>query len=229
MEIVKGLCYLGDGLNASGGCETAVTSKVRIGWIKFRECGELLRGRRFSWRMKEMVYRSCVRSAMLHGSETWCLRESEMTILRRTERAMVRSMCEVKLVDRKNTEKLMEMLDLQKTLDRMAKANGVRWYGHVIRRKDDDVLKKAVMMEVNGQRKRGRPKMTWKRQVEESVKKVGLKIEQVITLSTCLIYVSFKPTLMVTCCSGLDVIITFLNYDIKNLIVMQKVHSNKPT
>ena len=34
------------------------------------------------------------------------------------------------------------------------------------------------MMEVNGQRKRGRPKMTWKRQVEGSVKKVGLKIEE---------------------------------------------------
>ena len=33
------------------------------------------------------------------------------------------------------------------------------------------------MMELNGQRKRGRPKMTWKSQVEESVKKVGLKIE----------------------------------------------------
>ena len=28
------------------------------------------------------------------------------------------------------------------------------------------------MLEVNGQRKRGRPKMTWKRQMEESVKKV---------------------------------------------------------
>ena len=34
------------------------------------------------------------------------------------------------------------------------------------------------MMEVNGQRKRGRPKMTWKKQVEESVKKVGEKIEE---------------------------------------------------
>ena len=34
------------------------------------------------------------------------------------------------------------------------------------------------MMELNEQRKRGRPKVTWKRQVEESVKKVGLKIEE---------------------------------------------------
>ena len=127
--------------------------------------------------MKEMVYRSCVRSAMLYGSETWCLRESETAILR-TERAMVRSMYGVKIVDRKKMEDLMEMLGLKETLDRVAKANGVRWYGHVIRRVGDNILKKAMMLEVNGKRKRGRPKMTWRKQVEESVKKVGLKIEE---------------------------------------------------
>ena len=96
VKTAKGFCYLGDRLNASGGCETAVTSRVTIGRMKFRECGELLRGRRFSLRMKGMVYRTCVRSAILYGSKTWCLRESKMGILRRTERAMVRSMCVVK-------------------------------------------------------------------------------------------------------------------------------------
>ena len=82
MESEKGFYYLRDRLNASGGCGTAVTSRVRIGWMKFRECGDKyatkykksLRGRRFSLRMKGMVYRSCVKSAMLYGSETWCLR-----------------------------------------------------------------------------------------------------------------------------------------------------------
>ena len=69
VETVKGFCYLGDRLNASGGCETAVTSRVRLGWIKFRECGELLRGRRFSLTMKGMVYRICVKSGTLYGSE----------------------------------------------------------------------------------------------------------------------------------------------------------------
>ena len=43
---------------------------------------------------------------------------------------------------------------------------------------NDKILKKAMMMEVKGQRKRGRPKMTWERQVEESVKEVELKIEE---------------------------------------------------
>ena len=95
-----------------------------------------------------------------------------MAILRRTERAMVRSVCGVKLVDKKKMEDLMEILGLKETLDRMAKANGVRWYGHVIRRDDDNILKKAMTMEVNRKRKRGRPKMTWRMQEEESEKKV---------------------------------------------------------
>ena len=178
VKTVKGFCYLGDRLNASGGCETAVTSKVRIGWMKFRQCGKLLRGRKFSLRMKGMVYRCCVRSAMMYRNETWCLREIEMAIWRRTERGMVRSVCGVKLVDGKKMEDLMEMLGFKKTLVRVAKANGVRWYRHVIRRDNDNILKKAMMMVVNGKRKRVRPKLTWRRQVEESVKKVGLKIEE---------------------------------------------------
>ena len=59
----------GDRLNASGGCEAAVTARVRIGWVRFRECGELLLGNRFPLKMKGKVYR-WVRSATLYGSET---------------------------------------------------------------------------------------------------------------------------------------------------------------
>ena len=43
VETVKGFCYLGNRLNASSECETAVTSRVRIEWMKFRERGDLLR------------------------------------------------------------------------------------------------------------------------------------------------------------------------------------------
>ena len=60
----------------------------------------------------------------------------------------------------------------------MAQANGVRWYGHVVRRDEESILKKAMMLQVNGQRKRGRPKQTRKRQVEESLKKIRLRVEE---------------------------------------------------
>ena len=46
-------------------------------------------------------------------------------------------------------------------IDKMAKANAVRWCGHVVRRDNSgNVLKRALMLEVNGQRKQERLKQT---------------------------------------------------------------------
>ena len=112
---------------------------------------------------------------MLYGSETWCLRENEKAILRRTERAMARAMCGAKLMEKKTTKDLMEMFGLKETVVQMAKANGVRCYGHVLRRDDGHVLRKALEFEVRGKRKRGRPKKTWITQVEKESKSVGLE------------------------------------------------------
>jgi len=174
VETVKEFSYLGDRVDGSGGCEAAVTARARFGWVKFRECGELLYGKRFSLKVKGLVYKSCVRSVMLYGSEIWCLNENEMGILRRTERAMVRAMCGVKLMDRKKTEDLMQMLGLEEAVDQLARVNGVRWYGHVLRRDEEHVLRRAFEFEVDGSRRRGRPKKTWKKQVIEESGKVGL-------------------------------------------------------
>ena len=133
VETVKGFCYLGDRLNANGGCEAVVSARTRVGWKKFRECGKILFRKRFSLQMKEKIYKNYVRSAMLYGGKTWCLRENKVAILRRAERSMVRVVCGVKLVDKRNTEELMDMLGLKEAADKLARASGVRWYGHVLR------------------------------------------------------------------------------------------------
>ena len=46
VETVNAFSYLGDRINASGGCEAAVTFRTRLGWLKFKECGDLLTGGR---------------------------------------------------------------------------------------------------------------------------------------------------------------------------------------
>jgi len=66
-------------------------------------------------------------------------------------------------MNRKNTDKLMDMLGLNETLDKMAIGSGVRWFGHVLRRDESNVLRKALQFEVDGQRGRGRPRNTWKK------------------------------------------------------------------
>ena len=57
-------------------------------------------------------------------------------------------MCGVKLVDKRNTEELMDMLGLKEAADKqLARANCMRWYGHVLRQPEEDVLMKAMVHE----------------------------------------------------------------------------------
>ena len=90
VETVLEITYLGAMVSAGGGCEAAVTARTRCGWVKYGECGELLYGRRIPLRLKGTIHES-------YGSEEWCLKGSEMGILQRTERSMVRAMCRVQL------------------------------------------------------------------------------------------------------------------------------------
>ena len=70
---------------------------------------------------------------------------------------MVRAMCGVRLTDIKISTDFI--LSLNATVDQLAVANSVRWYGHVLRREDGDVLRRPLDFELkvegrNGYQKR---------------------------------------------------------------------------
>ena len=75
------------------------------------------------------------------------------------------AMCRVNLVDKRNIEEPMNILGLKEVADKLAMANGMRWYDHVLRRPEEDVLIKAMVHEVDEKRKQGRPRMKWRKQV----------------------------------------------------------------
>ena len=70
------------------------------------------------------------------------------------------------IAQRKKRSKAL-MLGLNEAMDQLSMANSVHWYGHVLIR--------ALDLEVDGQRKKGRLKRIWKKQVEEDSVKVGLR------------------------------------------------------
>ena len=58
VETVREFTYLSDMVSAGGGCEAAVTARTRCGWARYRECGDLLHGRRFHLWLKGAVFGS---------------------------------------------------------------------------------------------------------------------------------------------------------------------------
>ena len=97
LELVDKFCYLGDMLSVDGDADTAVEARIRNGWNKFRQLVPLLTNKDVSLIIRGRLYSSCVRSSMLHGSETWPARKENVVALQRTEMRMVRWMCGIKL------------------------------------------------------------------------------------------------------------------------------------
>ena len=103
--------------------------RVRSAWKKFREYLPILTGKGFSLKLKGKLY-ACLRSCLMHGSETWPMKLEHELKMNRTEMSMIRWMCGVKLNERKKREELRELLGLE-PVSLMIKKSRLRWFGHV--------------------------------------------------------------------------------------------------
>jgi len=66
--------------NVDGDADAAVEASIPIGWNKFRQfvMVPLLTNKDVSLTVRGRLYSSCVRSSMLHGSETWPVRKENV-------------------------------------------------------------------------------------------------------------------------------------------------------
>ena len=157
LEVVASFCYLGDMLSAGGGCEMAVTTHVKTAWKKFRELWlvPVLTSRHLSYKTRGHVYSSCVRSAMLHASETCALTKTNLQRLQRNDRAMIRQICSIKPEDvaRVRSSELLAKLHLE-DLNLILRERRLRWFGHVER--SSGAIRTAYDMQIDGKRGGGR-------------------------------------------------------------------------
>ena len=99
-----------------------IMARIRIGWNKFRQLVPLLTNKDVSLIMRGRLYSSCVRSSMLHGSETWPVRKENVVALQRAEMRM----CGVKLKDRLPSKELRERLGVD-DIALVLQQNRLRW------------------------------------------------------------------------------------------------------
>ena len=128
LEMVASFCYLDDMLSAGGGCEIAVTNRVKTAWKKFRELLPVLTSHHLSYKTCGHVYSSCVRSAMLHASETWPLTKTNLHRLQHNDRAMIRQLCSIKPEDvaTVRSSELLAKLELE-NLNLILRERRLRW------------------------------------------------------------------------------------------------------
>ena len=172
LEAVAEFCYLGDMLSGGGGCKLAATVRCKTAWGKFRELLPLLTNRHLPLTTRGRVFSTCVRSVMLHGSETWATTSNTLNRLRRNDRAMIRWICRVKPLDDVSSESLLARLGV-KDLEEVLRTSRMRWLGHVER--STGWIAQVRDHTVVAQKAPGRPKLTWDEVVKRDRALLGME------------------------------------------------------
>ena len=102
---------------------TRYYQKCPVAWGKFNEFLPVLTSCSSSITSRGWVCNSCVRSAMLHASETWAPTLSDLHHLQCNDWAMIRWMCRVTTKDQVSSEDLLERMQLDDLVKYSTPAN----------------------------------------------------------------------------------------------------------
>ena len=179
LEEVDKFCYLGEMLESLQGAERAVRTRIATAWQKWREIASLLMNDKIPLAARTKIYQACIRPVMLYGSETWPLTKQLERLLRSCDCRMLRYMARIRWEDRLSNEEVEKRCKVENILNKL-KRQRLRWYGHVRRREESHILRRAMDMDVTGRRRIGRPKKTWIQCVKEDMKTWRLKEEDIV-------------------------------------------------
>ena len=143
---------------------------------KVQRTSPITRLKAISLKVRGKLYKTCVHSEMLYGSETWPVKPKDIQRLYRNEMPMISYICGVSLRDRYSCEELRARVGIKPIVDVMRQRR-LRWFGHIERREDDSWLKKVQILAVDGHSGRGRPRKTWEHVIMEDLRVKGLRRE----------------------------------------------------
>ena len=118
-----------------------------------------------------------IRPAMLYGTETASMKKTEEKKMDVAEMRMLRWMSGVTRENRIRNEYIRgstKMVEISKKVQE----GRLRWYGHLLRKEDDHVGRSKMEMEVQGGRKRGRPRKRWRDCVRDDMDLKGINEEE---------------------------------------------------
>ncbi|XP_061715960.1 uncharacterized protein LOC133524124 [Cydia pomonella] len=112
---------------------------------------------------------------MVYGAECWAIHKHHEQKLHTCEMKMLRWAAGVTRLDKVHNEHIRGSYKVAPITDKI-KESRMRWYGHVMRRDEDHVVKKALSLP-DSKRGRGRPLATWRSTISKDLKQAQLNEE----------------------------------------------------
>ena len=147
-------------MDASGSMDEEVRHRIQAGWNNWRPTSGVLCDEGVPLKLKGKFHETVIRPAMLYGTETASMKKTEEKKMDVAEMRMLRWTFGVMREDRIRDEYTRGSTKVVK-ISKKVQEGRLRWYGHMLRREDDHVGRSTIEMEVQGRRRRGRPRKRW--------------------------------------------------------------------
>ena len=112
------------------------------------------------------------------GAEAWTLTEKEEQVLLIFEREIFRRICGPKYENgewKSRTNRELEEMSKGEKIVKWIKGQRISWLGHLERMEEDRMIKKIFTQELEGTRRRGRPRKGWTEEVERDLQVLGVR------------------------------------------------------
>ena len=135
--------YLGSTVQESGSCEREVKKRAQAGWNGCRRVSGIICDKRLPARVKEKLYSSVVRPAMVYGLETVAVTKKQVEEMEVADIKMLRFAMGVRRKDKILNEYIRSTVKVERLGMKMREGR-LRWYGHVMRRDQEYVGRDGV-------------------------------------------------------------------------------------
>ena len=182
LEEVESFAYLGSIIDSKGGTDADV--KTRIG--KARTAFLLLRN---IWSYKEIslptkirLFNTNVKSVLLYGAETWRTTAGNTKKIQTFINNCLKRILQIRWPDIISNEELWQRTG-QHPVEEEILHRRWRWIGHTLRKPETSTTRRALTWNPQGKRKTGRPRNTWRRDLDADCRMMGLSWAQLERLA----------------------------------------------
>ncbi|VDP42606.1 unnamed protein product [Schistosoma margrebowiei] len=172
LEDVKTFTYLGSIIDEQGGSDADVKARIGKARAAYLQLRNIWNSRQLSTNTKVRIFNTNVKTVLLYGLETW-----------RTTKAIIQkiqvfiSRCLRKILRIRCPDTISNNLPWERTnqisAEEEIRKKHWKWIRHTLRIAPNCVTRQALTWNPQGQRRRGRPKNTLRREMEIDMRKMN--------------------------------------------------------
>ena len=177
LEDVDKFTYLGSVVDVRGGTDADIKSRIGKARTAFRMLRNVWTSKVISRRTKIRIFNSNIKSVLLYGAETWRTTQATTNRIQTFINSCLRQILRIHWPEKISNKELWRRTEQQSAEEEVIRRRW-RWIGHTLRKPGDNITRYALKWNPQGKRKRGRPRNTWRRDLDADTKRTGFSWAQ---------------------------------------------------